>query len=112
MNVNKQFEQENITEATRGRHIQQHWCGVRREGRPRKRPSSAPKDARDPNTRVRPGAPLVADSKCNLASLHKNRRETEKARQLFLECEQIYSAVYGPDHSETQDAARQASLCV
>ena len=38
---------------------------------------------------------------------HKERRETEKARQLFLECEQTYSAVYGPDHSETQDAARQ-----
>ena len=52
------------------------------------------------------------DSKYNLASLHKTRRETEKARQLFLECEQIYSAVYGPDHSETQDAARRASLCV
>ena len=54
----------------------------------------------------------MADSKYNLASLHKARRETEKARQLYLECEQIYSAVYGPDHSETQDAARQASLCV
>ena len=49
----------------------------------------------------------MADSKYNLASLHKKRRETEKARQLFLECEQTYSAVYGPDHSETQDAARQ-----
>ena len=56
--------------------------------------------------------PSVADLKYNMALLHKNRRETEKARQLFLECEQIYRAVYGPDHSETQDAARQASLCV
>ena len=56
--------------------------------------------------------PQVADSKYNLALLHKKRRETDKARQLFLECEQTYSAVYGPDHSETQDAARQASLCV
>ena len=54
----------------------------------------------------------MADSKYNLASLHTNRRETEKARQLFLECEQIYSAVFGPDHSKTQGAARQASLCV
>ena len=54
---------------------------------------------------------LVADSKYNLALLHKSRRETDKARQLFLECEQTYSAVYGPDHSETQDAARQASKC-
>ena len=33
----------------------------------------------------------------NLALLHKKRRETEKARQLFLECEQTYSAVWsGP----------------
>ena len=55
--------------------------------------------------------PLVADSKYNLAILHKRRKETEMARQLFLECEQIYSAVYGPDHNETQDAARQASRC-
>ena len=50
----------------------------------------------------------------NLASLHKKRRETEKARQLFLECEQTYSAVYGPDHSRTQDevdAAKHASQC-
>ena len=54
----------------------------------------------------------VANSKYNLALLHKSRRETDKARQLFLECEQTYSAVYGPDHSETQDAARQASQCV
>ena len=55
---------------------------------------------------LRPRAPDLADSKHNnLASLHKKRRETEKARQLFLECEQTYSAVYGPDHSETQDAA-------
>ena len=52
-----------------------------------------------------------ANSKYNLALLHKGRKETEMARQLFLECEQIYSAVYGPDHNETQDAARQASRC-
>ena len=56
--------------------------------------------------------PDVADSKYNLAALHKRRKETERARQLFLECEQIYRAVYGPDHSETKDAARQASRCV
>ena len=33
--------------------------------------------------------PHVADSKYNLASLHKTRRVTEKALQLFLECKQI-----------------------
>ena len=34
--------------------------------------------------------PSVADSKYNLALLHKKRRETDKARQLFLECEHWY----------------------
>ena len=54
----------------------------------------------------------VANSKYNLALLHKKRKETDIARQLFRECEQIYASVYGPDHSETVDAARQASRCV
>ena len=56
--------------------------------------------------------PSVADSKYNLALLHKKRKETDIARQLFLECEQIYTIVYGPHHRETVDAVRQASLCV
>ena len=56
--------------------------------------------------------PNVDDSKYNLALLHKKRKETDIARQLFLECEQIYTVVYGPDHRETVDAVRQASLCV
>ena len=67
----------------------------------------------------------MAASKYNLALLHKKRKETDIARQLFRECEQIYitvygpdhskqiyASVYGPDHSETVDAARQASRCV
>ena len=54
----------------------------------------------------------LADSKYNMALLHKRRNETERARQLFLECEQIYAKVYGPDHSETKDAAQQASRCL
>ena len=56
--------------------------------------------------------PSVADSKYNLALLHRQRNETDIARQLFLECEQIYTIVYGPHHRETVDAVRQASLCV
>ncbi len=56
--------------------------------------------------------PSVADSKYNLALLHKKRKETDIARQLFLECEQIYTIVYGPHHRETVDAVSQASLCV
>ena len=56
--------------------------------------------------------PNVANSKYNIALLHKGRHETEKARQVFLECEKIYATVHGPDHSATVDAARQASGCV
>ena len=52
--------------------------------------------------------PDVAASKYNLALLRRRRNETDIARQLFRECEQIYITVYGPDHSETVDAARQA----
>ena len=35
-------------------------------------------------------------------------RKRDEARKLFLECEKIYSKVYGPDHTETLDAARRA----
>ena len=54
----------------------------------------------------------MAASKYNLALLRRQRNETEIARQLFREGEQIYITVYGPDHSETVDAALQASRCV
>ena len=54
--------------------------------------------------------PSVAASKYNLALLRRKRNETDIARQLFRESEQIYMTVYGPDHSETVDAAWQAGL--
>ena len=50
--------------------------------------------------------PSVADSKYILAVLHRQRKETDIARQLFLECEQIYASVYGPDHRLTVGAER------
>ena len=56
--------------------------------------------------------PDVAMSKYNIAGLKKTQGDLEGARRLFLECEQIYLKAYGPDHSETVDAARQASRCV
>ena len=56
--------------------------------------------------------PDVAMSKYNIASLKKTQGDLEGARRLFLECEQIYLKAYGSDHSETVDAARQASRCV
>ena len=40
-------------------------------------------------SRVRPGAPLVATSKYNIAGLKEAQGELEEARSLFLECEQI-----------------------
>ncbi len=56
--------------------------------------------------------PSVAASKYNLALLRRQRDVTDIARQLFREREQIYITVHGPDHSETVEAARQASRCV
>jgi hypothetical protein len=56
--------------------------------------------------------PLVADTKYNIANLYKNQGKLEEARQLYLECEQIYTKVYGAQHSETLDAARKAASCV
>ena len=48
----------------------------------------------------------VADSKYNIAGLFETQGKRDEARKLFLECEQIYSKVYGPDHTETLDAGR------
>jgi len=56
--------------------------------------------------------PIQSITVYNLALTHKKRKETDIARQLFLECEQIYTTAYGPDNRETVDAARQASRCV
>ena len=56
--------------------------------------------------------PEVANLKYNIALLYKTRNETDKARELFLECEKIYSKVLGPGHSKTVEAAMRASRCV
>ena len=50
----------------------------------------------------------VAVSKYNIALLFEKEGKRDEARKLFLECEKIYSKVYGPDHTETLDAARRA----
>ena len=50
----------------------------------------------------------VADSNYNIANLFETQGKRDEARKLFLECEKIYSKVYGPDHTETLDAARRA----
>ena len=55
--------------------------------------------------------PSVAASKYNLALLRRQRNETDIARQLFRECEQIYITVYGPDHSETVQHGKLVVVC-
>ena len=53
----------------------------------------------------------MAASKYNLALLRRQRNETDIARQLFRECEQIYITVYGPDHSETVQHGKLVVVC-
>ena len=55
--------------------------------------------------------PDVANTKYNIAFVYKNQGKLGEARQLYLECEQIYTKVYGAQHSETLAAARQAASC-
>ena len=52
--------------------------------------------------------PDVAMSKYNIASLKETQGDSEGARRLLLECEQIYAKVFGADHGETLDAAMRA----
>ena len=56
--------------------------------------------------------PEVVNSKYNIALLYETCNEMDKARELFLECEKIYSKVLGPGHSKTVEAALRASRCV
>ena len=56
-------------------------------------------------------SPDVADTKYNMAILHKKRGESKVAKQLWLECQAIYAKVFGADHSKTTNAAQQARDC-
>jgi tetratricopeptide (TPR) repeat protein len=58
------------------------------------------------------GDPIVATTKYNTAKVYKNQGKLGEALQLYLECEQIYTKIYGTDHSETLDAASQAASCI
>ena len=60
----------------------------------------------------RPRPIHVADSKYNIDGLLETQGKRDEARKFCLECEQILSKVYGPDHSKTLDAARQAGVLV
>ena len=51
----------------------------------------------------------VATSKHKIAGLKEAQGDLEGARELFLECEQIYAKVFGADHKETLDAAMRGT---
>jgi tetratricopeptide (TPR) repeat protein len=57
------------------------------------------------------GHPEVADTKRNMAFLHKKRGERTVAKQLYLECEAIYAKVLGAEDINTMFAAQQARDC-
>ena len=52
--------------------------------------------------------PEVAESKCNMGLVYKERNEMDMARELFLECHRIYCKVYGRGHRLTVNAANRA----
>ena len=54
----------------------------------------------------------VADTKYNIAGLHKGQGNLEAARELFLESAEIYAAVLGPEHEERLDAHSGAEWSV
>jgi len=59
--------------------------------------------------------PLIANSKYNIGRVYEERNEMDAALELFLECQEIYSKVYGPEDSRTimaANAAQRASRCV
>ncbi len=49
-----------------------------------------------------------ANTKYNMALIHRNQGENNQARILFREAAAVYAQVYGADHSETIDALNQA----
>jgi len=71
------------TRTGRGHVLQQHGCGVPKEGRPRKRPSSVPKGARGVPSRVRPGAPDVATSYKNIGIVYHHQGNVVEATEMY-----------------------------
>jgi hypothetical protein len=52
----------------------------------------------------------VADTKYNVAHLYDEQGKLlRRGTPVVLECEQIYSKVYGAQHEKTVDAARRAT---
>ena len=50
----------------------------------------------------------AAASKYNIASLKETQGDLEGTRRLLLECQRIYTKVFGADDEETLDAAMRA----
>jgi tetratricopeptide (TPR) repeat protein len=55
--------------------------------------------------------PNTGDTAYNLAILLKNLGKLEEAAELYELAASAYEAAYGPDHSETADARKQAAAC-
>ena len=49
-----------------------------------------------------------ANTKYNMALIHRNQGENNQARILFREAAAVYAQVHGAEHSETIDALSQA----
>ena len=49
-----------------------------------------------------------ANTKYNMALIHRKQGDNNQARILFQEAAAVYAQVYGADHSETIDALNQA----
>ena len=54
--------------------------------------------------------PFFGDTCYNMALLHRAQGDSDRARELFAAAHAAYLASYGPDHSETLDAAEKMRL--
>ena len=53
--------------------------------------------------------PSVADSKYRIAEIHEKQGNLKEAKAIFLECEKIYSKVFGDEHERTLDTRTRAA---
>jgi hypothetical protein len=53
-------------------------------------------------------AGALANTKYNNACLYRNQGDNVQSKKLFREAAEVYTQVYGANHSETVDAFNQA----
>ena len=54
---------------------------------------------------------LLCRSKLNLADAYKSQGQKDRARQYYMECQQIYDKVFGSQHGYTRWAEAQVREC-